>query len=118
VKQGKEMSINKRVLHALGDPQYIHFWWCEANRILLIGGAPEESLLTFKISDRYYNTKTGFKIGNSIFIKRIMNITGWHGDAIYTVIGKYISQLNMVSFNLNNAVELELELGAEVETDE
>ena len=118
VKQGKEMSINKRVLHALGDPQYIHFWWSDSNKILLIGAAPEESPLSLKINERYYSTKTGFKIEKGIFVHKIMKIAGWHHDAIYTVVGEYISYLDMVAFNLSTAVELEMEPGSEVETDE
>jgi hypothetical protein len=47
-----------------------------------------------------------------------MKIAGWHHDAIYTVTGEYISCLNMVAFNLDNAVKLEIESEAEVNEDE
>ena len=114
VKRGKEMSINRKALYALGTPENILFWWSESQRVLLIGVAPEEAHLSFKISDRYYNTKTGFRIEKSNFLQVFLKIAGWHHDMVYAVTGEYISYLNMVAFRLDDAVEL----GAEAGTDE
>lgn len=117
IKLGEEMSINKKVLHALGDPENIHFWWSDSQRVLLISDATQKTLLSFKINERYYNTKTGFKIGNLKFMQTIMNITGWSHDMIYTVTGEFISAVNMVAFKISDADEMKIESGSEADAD-
>jgi DNA-binding XRE family transcriptional regulator len=56
------MSINKKALYALGTPENILFWLSESQRVLLIGGSPDRTPLSFAINNRYYKTKTGYKI--------------------------------------------------------
>lgn len=109
ISLGKRMSINKRVLYALGNPENIHFWWGKSNRVLLIGDARKKTPMSIKIDDCYYNTKNGLKIENRKFVQTIINIAGLCDDIIYIVKGEYILELNMVAFKLEDAVELEAE---------
>ena len=108
VKRGRWMSINKRVLYALGNPANILFWWSESSRVLLIGDSPEKTPLSIKINECYYNTKNGFQIEKSNFIQTIMRVTGWHNNMIYAVKGEYIAELNMVAFKVDDAVGVEI----------
>ena len=108
VRLGKKMSINKKVFHALDDPKYIQFWWSKSQKVILIGEAPEKTSLSFVVNDNYYDKKTGFKIEKNKFIQTIMKLSEWRSDMIYTVTGEYISELNMVAFKLDNAVELKV----------
>ena len=107
MKLGREVSINKKALYALGCPEHILFWWNKSQRVLLIGVSPKETPLSFKISANYYNSKTMFKIRKHQFIKNLLKVAKWHRNAIYAVIGEYISELNMVAFRLDNAEILE-----------
>lgn len=109
IKLGKEMSINKKVLHALGNPANILFWWSRNKRILFIGDAHEITPLSFHVNDYYYTTKTGFKIEKSKLIQTILKIADWRSDVIYAVKGEYTAELNMVAFKFDDAVELEVE---------
>ena len=113
VRLGKEMSINKRVLHALGDPDRLLFWWSESQKVLLIGEAFEATPLSIKVSNRYYDTKTGFKIEKRKFIQTIIKIAGWRQDMIYTVTGEYISELNMVAFKFDDAEGMKVKVGVD-----
>jgi hypothetical protein len=112
------MSINKKVFYALGNPEYIHFWWSESQKVLLISEAPENNPLSIKIKDCYYTTKNGFKIERNNFVQVIMKIAGWRPDIIYAVTGEYIVELDMVAFKLNNAEELEVEPEMAVDSNE
>ena len=114
IKLGKAMSINKNVLHVLGNPNNIHFWWSKSERILLIGVAQGKAPLSHEVSDIYYKTRTGFKIRKSNFLQAVMKITGWRQNMIYTVTGEYIAELNMVAFKISDARVLEVE--SEMET--
>ena len=105
MKLGHEMSINKKVLYALGNPQYINFWWGEAQRVLLIGAAMEDTPLSFRIKERYYKSKTGFKIENSQFLKAIMKLADWNENMICAVKGEFVPDFNMVAFKLDEAEE-------------
>jgi len=109
-KMGKDMSINKKVLRALGNPDHILFWWNESERVLLIGRALEKTSLSFWISDRYYNTRTCYKIKQHVFLRAIMKLAGWKCDMTYGVIGEFISELDMVAFKLDDAVKMDVEL--------
>jgi len=117
VRLGKEMSINKKVLHTLGDPDKLLFWWSESERALLIGIACDETPLTIKVNNRYYDTKTGLRIEKSNFVQTIIKIAGWRQDMIYTVMGEYISELNMVAFKLDDAECMEVSPKAKVDSD-
>ena len=108
LKAGKEMSINKKVLRILGSPEYILFWRDNAQKVLLVGSVLYETPLSFRISENYYNSKTGFKIGKGQFIQAVMNIAGWNFNMIYTVNGEYIPELSMVAFKLSDAEKLEI----------
>jgi len=118
MKLGKEISINKKVLYALGSPEYILFWWSESQRVLLIGVSPEETSLSFKIGASYYNSRTMFKVRKHQFIKSLLKVAKWHRNVIYAVIGEYISELNMVAFRLDNAEMPEFESEIEADGDE
>jgi hypothetical protein len=109
IKCGKEMSINKMVLHALNNPENIHFWWSKSKRVLLISSALETTPLSFNINDHYYKTKAGFKIEKRQFIQTVIKIMDWRRDMIYAVMGEYIAELNMVAFKLDDAVKLEVD---------
>lgn len=117
IKLGREMSINKKVLYALGNPVNINFWWSESQRVMLISGATEKSPLSFSISDRFYTTKSGFKIEKSKFMQTIMKIADWRRDMIYTVTGEYLPELGMVAFKLDDAEEIEIKPEQEADSD-
>lgn len=117
LKLGKEMSVGRKALHALGDPENIQFWWSKSQRVLLISDAQPATPLSFKVNDRYYNTKTGFRIENRKFLHAIMNITGWHHDMIYSLTGEFVSAINMVAFRISDANVMKIESGAEADSD-
>ena len=118
MKLGTEISINRRVLYALGNPQYINFWWSESQRVLLIGAATEETLLSFRIRERYYASKTGYKIERHQFLQAVMRIAGWHDNMICVVKGSYIPELDMVAFKLDDAEKMEVATSVAVNSDE
>jgi len=109
MKFGTELSINKKVLYALDNPRYIHFWWSESRRVLLIGAVAEETPLSFEIKDRYYETRSGFKLKKPLFLQAIMSVADWHENMICAVKGKFIPELGMVAFMLDDAKEIEIE---------
>jgi len=108
IKFGTEMAINRKVLYALGSPRHIHFWWSESHRVLLIGAIAEETPLSFRVRERFYTARTGFKIENRPFLREIMRIAGWHKDMICAVKGTFIPELGMVAFKLDEADEMEI----------
>jgi len=107
IKMGRCMSINKKALYALSNPENILFWWSKSSRVLLISTTLKETPLSIKINECYYNTKSGLRIEKSKLIHTIMKITGWRTDMIYVIIGEYIAELDMIAFKVDNAIELE-----------
>ena len=103
IKLGKEMSINKKVLRTLGNPEHILFWWNKSKRVLFIGTSLDETPLSFRIGPSYYNSRTIFKIRKRRFIQELMKLSKWQYNMIYAVCGEYISELNMVAFKLDKA---------------
>jgi len=118
LKLGAEMPISRKVLISIGKPPYIQFWWSESQRVLFIGAATEEALLSFKVQKRYYETRSGFKIRNIQFIQTIMKIAGWDENMICVVKGEYIPKLNMMAFRLDDADIMDVNLEVEVDSDE
>jgi len=102
MKLGKELSINKKTLQALGQPEHILFWWNESDEVLLLGSVPEPTDLSFKVSERYYRTRSCFKIEKKEFLQTVMNIAGWNNDVTYTIAGTYMPELDLVTFQLDN----------------
>jgi hypothetical protein len=102
MKLGKELSINKKTLQALGQPEHILFWWNESDEVLLLGSVPEPTDLSFKISERYYRTRSCFKIEKKEFLQTVMNIAGWNNDVTYTIAGTYMPELHLITFQLDS----------------
>ena len=103
IKHGMVMSVSRKVLHALGNPQYISFWWSGSHRVLLISAETEDTLFSLKVNDRYYKGKTGFTIRKSQFLHAIMKLADWHRNMICVVEGQFIQELTMVAFRLDDA---------------
>lgn len=102
VNLGKWISINKKVLYALGNPENIHFWWSKSNHALLISSTPVKTPMSIKINNYHYKTKNGLKIENKKFMQTIMNITGFCDNAVYIMKGEYILEINMVAFKVKD----------------
>ena len=111
LKLGEEMSINRKVLYALSNPEHICFWWSESHRILFISAVEEETPLSFKVNKRYYTTKTGYKVGRREFLQAVMSIAGWNSKMICAAVGEYIPDLDMVAFKLDDAEIMEIRSG-------
>ena len=101
---GKDMTINKRTLRILGEPRYIHIWWGESQRVILLAGAPEKTQYSFSVSAYCYTYFGKLRINTVGFIKAIMRVTNWRSDSVYMVCGEYIPELDMVAFKLDSAV--------------
>jgi hypothetical protein len=108
MKLGEEMSINRKVLYALGNPQHICFWWSSSRRVLFIGAVTEENPQSLKVSNSYYTSKSGFKLEKVQFLRAVMDIADWNKNMICVVHGEYIADLDMVAFRLDNAEIVEL----------
>jgi hypothetical protein len=106
VFQGKEMSLNKKLLVVLGRPNYIWFLYSPSEQVLLIGSTPEETRESIFIADSYYSSKTGFKIRNEKFFKVLLAHIGWNSTGVYRCFGEYLPELNMVAFKLREAEEM------------
>jgi hypothetical protein len=103
------MTINRKVLSALGNPDGVSFWLEKEKAILLISDAPENTRFTIEIGRSFYdNDNKDFTIEDDFFMK-IKDIVGWHKDTVYIVAGNYIPRLNAVSFNLYQADILDIE---------
>ncbi|MDR1270149.1 MAG: hypothetical protein LBK82_11550 [Planctomycetaceae bacterium] len=75
LRTGKEISINKKVFFALGNPENIHFWWSKSEMVLLIGVAPKnfapEMIEITKITAGMEPVKIVLKRGKKLVLKMI-----------------------------------------------
>ena len=109
VKLGKEMTINKMVLHALNDPKNLQLWWSKSEDAILIGGVAEKTHASIGVGNYCYKTKQCLKLVSRKLLKTILNTTNWNNNAVYVIVGEYVPTLDMVAFKLNDTVELEVE---------
>ncbi len=109
VKPRISMSINKKVLRSLGNPQNIQFLWSESQRVLLIEGVLEENRYTLKVSTYCYSRRGNMLLRRSAFLNTLVSLTKWTDHMVYAVRGKYIPELNMVAFHICDAIELAMD---------
>jgi len=101
VSKGRVMSVNKNTLRSLGCPKHILFWHSTKENTLFIAAAEEQSPLSFHVADSYYQTKSGFQLENSRFIRAVLNCANWNRHTTCAVDGKYSDTLGMVAFCLD-----------------
>jgi len=110
MRRGQVLAINKCTLRALGHPGFLHFWWSESEKVLLIHGSPVATPYAFKVSEYQHSPRYCFRCVRSALLTGIMYATGMTDKAIYVIDGVYHSQLNMVAFRLIDARIQEVEL--------
>jgi len=103
IHSGQSMSINKSALRLLGYPNYVQFWHSPKANTLFIGADDGTSILSFPVNDRYYRSKSGFRLQNKQLICAVQNCAKWSRHATCAVDGEYMDALGMVAFRLDNS---------------
>ena len=103
-KHGK-VCVYKKVIKALGNPQFIQFLIKPDEKLLFIVGLDHREHDSFSVKQYSDHRDRGMVLNGQRFIKRISEIAGWTLEGTYIVGGTYIEEMNTFEFNLNNVVK-------------
>ena len=103
-KYGK-ICVYKRVLQGLGNPTFIQFLIKPEDKLLFIVGSEYREHDSLLVRQYAYSPTSGMIMNGQRFIKKISEIARWTLEGSYVVEGKYIDEMNMIEFNLTNAIK-------------
>ena len=102
-KYGK-VRVHKKVIQALGTPQFIQFLIKPEDKLLYIVGLDHREHDSFPVVPRE-NKKTGGMILNGQrFVRKMSEIGGWSLEGTRVIGGTFIDGMNMIEFNLANVL--------------
>ena len=108
LKRGWELTISRAALEHLGNPGYVRFLWSAEMQVLVIGAATADTPQSLRSGSANYKRGGAVSFWNHNFIEAILKLTQWKRDYIYTVHGEYLPKLDMVAFEIQNAVQEEV----------
>ena len=103
IRDRDEIRIHKSVMRALSNPVLIHFWWCEREKILLVGAANEITPMSIPIPERCQCHNNGVRFVNRKLLKEIRNLAGWKDGTAHQLPGEYIPDIKMVAFRTSDS---------------
>ena len=103
-KHGK-VRVYKKVIQALGNPQFIQFLIKPEDKLLFIVGLDHREHDSFPVVLSEDSRRGGMVLNGKRFVRKISEIAGWGLEGTYIVGGTYIEELNVLEFNLENVVK-------------
>ena len=105
------LYINRATVTALSNPPYVQFLWDEEHRILMFNGAANKRRDTQPL-ERFSGTNQSgehqqYVFQRKIFIDALNLRMHWDLSDSYKVVGRYLPQLRMVAFSLDDAEKME-----------
>jgi len=99
------ISIYRRVLRVLGDPNYINFWWGERERVLLISTTQEPN--ENSVCTAYFiRENQGLRIREKRLYSAISALMEKKDISACRLSGEYVSEMNMVVFKVDDLKRL------------
>jgi hypothetical protein len=105
IGNGSEFGLHKSVLRIINNPSEIHLWWCENQKMLLIGVADKSHPLSIHIPEYGFRNGRGTVFYNQILHQRLKKLIGCNSNFTLKLCGEYVPDLNMVAFRIPYAME-------------
>jgi hypothetical protein len=101
------LAINSKVLDTLGNPEYIQFLWSISKRAILILEAAAKDHSAIHVETHCADINGNMNYKTLPLIRAIKNAAQLEHDKVYSVVGKYIAEHNVVAFKVESAKETE-----------
>jgi hypothetical protein len=98
VTAGEHIGVNKTVIRALENPDYLSFWWGADGKVIGIGRFDDSTDLSIAVPSYFYSTRKGAKIWHMKLMREIQAFTGWKDKSVHLLIGEFVPELRMVIF--------------------
>ena len=99
------VRVYRKVIHALGNPQFIQFLIKPDDKLLFIVGLDHREHDSFPVVLSENIRRGGMILNGKRFVRKISEIAGWGLEGTHVVAGTYIPEINMIEFDLENVVK-------------
>jgi hypothetical protein len=92
-------GIGKDVIRALGNPSHVTFKVSDAYDSISVFPCEEDAVMSFKVPDKLFtDQKCVFRINSKQFVHRLMKANDLDISRTYTLLGKYVEEINTAVF--------------------
>ena len=102
-KHGK-VRVYKKVIQALGTPNFIQFLIMPEEKLLFIVGLEQREHDSFPVVLSEDSRHGGMVLHGQRFIRKMSEIGGWPLEGSRVIGGRYIDGSNMIEFDLTNVL--------------
>ena len=97
------LRIHKATLEALHRPRYIQLLIHTQANVFVIRGCSAVERDCFEVAENLFEKPSvGFELTSRLFMRAILNQTGWDENYSYRLNGHYSEKLGVVSFDMNH----------------
>jgi len=100
------INIGSRILKLLGNPAYVTIYRNEDLTSIAIGSCEADNVMSFRTPIDREASIHHFTINSKQFISDVMLRNNLPVGRSYRINGTYLSEKNMVTFNMKEAVEI------------
>jgi len=104
-----EIRLYRSVIHALGNPACVRFWWNENDKSIFVSAAKtaadsaantaEDAAIVIPNGCRHH--KNGVRFQNRQLLNCLNILAGWEKGSFHRLYGEFIPELLMVVFKLD-----------------
>lgn len=102
-KYGK-VRISKKIIHALGTPEYIQFLIIPESKRLFVVGLDHREQDSFPVVLSENVKRGGIVLHGQRFVRKMSEIGGWSQADAHVICGKAIDNNGMIEFDLTNVI--------------
>ncbi|MDD3513216.1 MAG: hypothetical protein PHV21_04340 [Synergistaceae bacterium] len=97
------LRIHKATLEALHRPRYIQLLIHTQANVFVIRGCGTLERDCFKVAENLFDKPSvAYELTSRLFMRAILNQTGWDENYSYRLNGRYSEELGVVSFDMNH----------------
>ena len=107
------VRISKSTMVVLGNPKYIQFLINLEKKQLFIHGTNTREQNCIEVPGKDPRNRCNYVLYGLSCIRKISNIAGWDLEGVFTLTGIYLSEFNIVRFDLLSAERRQSEFKTE-----
>jgi len=97
------LRIHKATLEALHRPRYIQLLIHTRANVFVIRGCSALERDCFEVAENLFDKPSAaYELTSRLFMRAILNQTGWDENYSYRLNGRYSEELGVVSFDMNH----------------
>ena len=97
------LRIHKATLEALHRPRYIQLLIHTQANVFVIRGCSAVERDCFEVAENLFEKPSvAYELTSRLFMRAILNQTGWDENYSYRLNGRYSEELGVVSFDMNH----------------